>query len=53
MGLGTAEAQAAKSDTVLVVRHLCKTFVTKKGAPAQAALDDVSLEARAGPGSGG
>ena len=48
MGLGTAEDQAAKSDIVLVVRHLCKSFVTKKGAPAQWALDDVSLEAHAG-----
>ncbi|MBI5896704.1 MAG: ABC transporter ATP-binding protein [Desulfobacterales bacterium] len=48
MGLGTADDQAAKSDIVLVVRHLCKSFVTKKGAPAQWALDDVSLEAHAG-----
>jgi ABC-2 type transport system ATP-binding protein len=48
MGLGAAEDQATESDIVLVVQHLCKSFVTKKGAPAQLALNDVSLEAHGG-----
>jgi ABC-2 type transport system ATP-binding protein len=48
MGPGAVEAQATGSDIVLVVRYLCKTFVTQKGAPAQWALDDISLEAYAG-----
>jgi ABC-2 type transport system ATP-binding protein len=48
MRLGSAEDKATDGAPVLVVRNLSKSFVTKKGAPAQWALDDVSLEAHAG-----
>ncbi len=48
MGLGTAEDTATEGAPVLVVQHLSKSFVTKKGAPALLALDDVSLAAHRG-----